>query len=99
MPVRVVTFQSQPGKLQDIIDLYNRWVVPMLKAQKGFQRAYLVTDAASNKGRSINFWETEANLMATETSEVYHYENAMTGGYLVGEINSEHFELSGEASA
>ena len=98
MPARVVTFQCRPGKMQEIIDLYDRWVVPMFKVQKGFQRAYLTTDADSGKGLSISFWETEPNLAASETSEVYHYGNAKAGGVLVGDINSEAFELSVDAS-
>ena len=71
----------------------------MFKVQRGFQRAYLTTDADSGKGLSINFWETEADLAASETSEVYHYSNAKAGGVLVGAIHSEAFELSVEASA
>ena len=99
MPARVVTFQCQPGKMQEIINLYDRWVVPMFKVQKGFKMAYLTTDAERSKALSISLWETEADLAKSETSEVYHYINAKAGGVLVGNLHSEAFELSVEASA
>ena len=57
MHVRAVTVQMQPGKMQEAIDLYRDSVVPAAKAQKGFQGAYLMTDASSGKGLSITGWE------------------------------------------
>ena len=72
MHVRAVTVQIQPGKMQEAIDVYKDSVVPAAKAQKGFQGAYLMTDASSGKGLSITFWDSEADMEAVES--IWYYQ-------------------------
>ena len=68
MHVRAVTVQIQPGKIQGTIDVYNDSGITAAKAQKGFQGAYLMTDATSVKGLSITVWESEADMLAGASS-------------------------------
>ena len=100
MHVRAVTVQIQPGKTQEAIDMYKNSVVPAAKAQKGFQGAYLMTDAGSGKALSITVWDSEADMMAGETSGGYYQEQiGKFGGLFTASPAIEHYELSVEVSA
>ena len=94
------TIQVQPGKMQEGIDIYNNSVVPAAKAQKGFRGAYLMTDANSGKALSITVWESEADVIAGESSGGYYQEQiAKFGSLMVGPPNLDHYEVSVETSA
>ena len=97
MHVRAVTVQIQPRKTQEAIDVYNASVVPAAKSQKGFQGAYLMTDASSGKGLSITVWESEADMEAGESSGYYQEQIGKFGSIFAGPPSREHYELSVEA--
>lgn len=99
MHCRAVTVQIQPGKTQEAIDIYNNSVVPVAKQQKGFQGAYLMTDAATGKGLSITVWETESDMVDGERSGYYQEQIARFGSLFSGAPVTDHYELSVEASA
>ena len=99
MHARAVTVQIQPGKTQEAIDVYNNSVVPAAKAQKGFQGAYLMTDASSGKGLSITVWDSEADMEAGESSGYYQEQIGKFGSIFAGPPTMGHYELSVEASA
>ena len=98
MHVRAVTVQIQPGKMQEAIDVYKDSVVPAAKAQRGFQGAYLMTDASSGKGLSITVWESEADMVAGESSGYYQEQIGKFGDIFAGPPSREHYELSVESS-
>ena len=99
MHVRAVTVQIQPGKTQEAIDLVKDSVLPAAKAQKGFQGFYLMTDASSGKGLAISVWDTEADMMAGESSGYYQEQIAKFGSLFAGPPTTDHYELSVESSA
>ena len=97
MHVRAATIQIQSGKMQEGIDIFKNCVVP---AQKGYQGSYLMTDASSGKVLAISVWESEADMMAGESSSGYYQEQiAKFGSIFAGSSNLEHYELSVESSA
>ena len=100
MHVRAATVQVQSGKMQEAIDIYNNAVVPAQKAQKGYQGSYLMTDASSGQALSISVWDTEADMLAGESSGGYYQQQvAKLGSLLTGAPALEHYELSSENSA
>ncbi len=98
MHVRAATVQIQSGKMQEFIKAYDS-LVPAIKAQKGYQGSYLMTDASSGKALAISVWETEADMLASESDSGYLPE-ALTkfAGLLGGSPEFEHYELSSENS-
>ena len=99
MHARAATVQIQSGKMKEAIDIYNT-VVLAAKAQKGFQGAYLMTDASSGKALSITVWESEADMMAGESSSGYLQEQvAKFGDLFAGPPDYDHYELSVDVSA
>ena len=81
MHVRAATGQIQPGKMQETINIYNN-SVSVVKAQKGYQGAYLMTDAASGKILYITFWESEADMLAGESIGGYYQQEVGRLGLL-----------------
>jgi heme-degrading monooxygenase HmoA len=65
MQARVLTVQIQPSKVDHMIDEYQRYA-DTLRQQKGFQGARQLVDRAANKLVSITFWETQADLEASD---------------------------------
>ena len=99
MHVRAATVQVQPDKVQEAIDVFKNSVVPAQKAQKGYQGSYLMTDASSGKGLAISLWESEADMMAGESSSGYYQEQiAKFGSLLTAPPTLDHYELSAESS-
>ena len=50
MHVRAATVHIQPGNMQELIDLYKDEMAPAVKAKKGFQGQYLMTDVSLSRG-------------------------------------------------
>ena len=99
MHVRAATIQFQSGKTQEAIDIFNNSVVPAQKTQKGYQGSYLMTDAGSGKCLSISVWETEADMLAGESSGGYYQQQlAKLASVIAGNPALEHYELSSENS-
>ncbi len=97
--VRAASVQIQQVKMQEAIDIYNDSVLAAVKAQKGFQGAYLMTDSDSGKALSITVWESEADMLAGEASGGYYNEQvAKFGSVMDGPPTLEHYELSVDAS-
>ena len=68
MFARLGIFQFNIDKLDEAVKRYEGRVIPALKSQKGFRRAYLITDRKVNKGISITFWDSEEDAIADEQS-------------------------------
>ena len=99
MHVRATTLQIQSGKMPEVIDIMNQ-VILATKAIKGFQGAYLMTDAASGKALAITVWESEADMLAGESSSGHVPEAiAKLGSLIAGSPDIDHYELSVDVSA
>lgn len=68
MFARFTTIQTLPGKLEEAAAIFRDSVIPAVKQQKGFHRALLLTDAATERAVSITVWDNEADQQASETS-------------------------------
>ena len=99
MHARVVTVQIQPGKTEEAIRIFRESVVPAAKQQKGFKSIMLLTDPNTGKGVSVGLWESEADLMASETSGYFREQLGKFGGLFLAPPVREVYEVSVQASA
>ncbi len=76
MYARVLTVQLQPGKKEEAIQLYRDSTVPSAKQLQGFKSALFLTDDTTGKGISITLWETEADLLSSESSGWFQEQSA-----------------------
>ena len=71
MHARVTTVQLRPDTVDASIGIYQQELLPIIKAQPGYQGVYLFTDRATGNGVSITLWTSEADAQAYETSGTY----------------------------
>jgi len=99
MYVRAANVSIRPGKMQEVIDLHNDSLIPAAKAQKGWRGSYLMTDAEGGKILSITVWESEADMLASESDGGYLKEQVARFDSVFAEPpNFSHYQLSAEAS-
>ncbi len=97
MYVRAANVSIRPGKMQEVIDLHNDSLIPAAKAQKGWQGSYLMTDTVNGKILSITVWESEEEMVASETGSGYLQEQVAKFDSVFAEPpNFSHYELSAE---
>ena len=78
MYARIIKFQLQPGKIDELVAIGTHSVAPMMQQQPGCKLITLLTDPAANTAMVVGFWESEADLLATEQNGVYQEQMAKT---------------------
>ena len=68
MHARVTSFTAESGKIDEIIKVTRDSVLPTLKKHKGFKNLLYLTNRDTNKCTAVVLWDTEADMMACETS-------------------------------
>lgn len=72
MIVKIGFFSSNPGDLEKGIQLWEAEMVPLLKKQQGFRKAYIATALDDEPGGLIfQIWETKENEDAWRSSPGY----------------------------
>ena len=94
MKARVFSVILQPGKLDELTDGVHEVVRTVAKQQPGFKNALLLTDSSTNKAIYISFWETEADLMASEASGYVREQLAKVMPLLIAAPVQEIYEVS-----
>lgn len=71
MYARLTTVMLRGDKLDEGIALYADSVVPAARAQAGNQGAWLLVDRSTGKGIALTVWDSEADMLAGESSGYY----------------------------
>jgi heme-degrading monooxygenase HmoA len=90
----VTVATTLPGKTDDVLRIERDSIVPACKQQKGFKGLYLLHDHKTNKGLTITFWETEADMRAAEVSGFYQQQVAKVKEVLAAPPVREEYEVS-----
>jgi heme-degrading monooxygenase HmoA len=94
MHARVVLATVQPGKTDEMIKVARDSILPAAKKQKGFKNWYMLTNRNTGKGIVIGIWNTEADMIANESSGFYKEQIAKVAPLLTGPPTMEHYEVS-----
>ncbi len=94
MKARVFNVIVQPGKLDELTVGVHEVVQTAAKQQPGFKNALLLTDSSTNKAIYISFWETEADLMASEANGYVREQLAKVMPLLIAAPVQEIYEVS-----
>lgn len=65
MYARHITFQYQPGKVDEALAVLREHVVPELQAIPGFQGATNLVNYDESRVVGITFWDTDVNLQGS----------------------------------
>ncbi len=94
MKAKVVRFQIKQGKSDEVIRLFEEFVVPGAMKQKGFIGGMLLTESHTENATSIALWETEADIKASEAGGYYAEWVAKLGDLLLRVPSREIYEVS-----
>ncbi len=71
MYARLTTMQIHTNKIEEMINIFNKSIVPAAKAQKGYCRLNLYLNQKSGEAVSVAVWENEGDARANEESLYY----------------------------
>lgn len=97
MHARVTTVQIRLDKLDEAIGIYRDSVTPAAQQQQGFQGVLLLTDRTTGKGLSVTLWDTEAAMMAGESSGYFQQQLAKFKDIFGAPPVREQYEVSVQA--
>ncbi len=97
MDARVTIAQVQPGKMDEGIQIVRDSLLPAPKQQPGFNGLWQLVDHSNKKTIAIPLWETEADLLAGETSGHYQAQIAKVASLLTAQPVREAYEVSVQA--
>jgi heme-degrading monooxygenase HmoA len=89
--------QVNPAKLAETADAIRTFqdaIVPAAQQQKGFKGSLLFTNPHTRKAISITLWETENDMMESETNEYFQEQIARIGSLLAGPGIVDHYQLT-----
>lgn len=94
MHARVILGKVKLDRQDEAIKIYKESVEPAAKEQKGFIRATLLTDLDTNKFISITIWETENDMIASESSGYLKKQLNKIAPLFVGPPSIQHYVVS-----
>ncbi len=63
--------QVRTNKIEEMINIFNKSIVPAAKAQKGYCQLNLYLNQKSGEAVSVAVWESEDDARANEESRYY----------------------------
>jgi hypothetical protein len=100
MHARAMIGQIKPEKLSEMdraIRTYQNSIVLAAQQQKGFKDALLLTNSHTGKAISITLWETEIDMMGSETNDYYQQQIEKIAWVLAGPGIVDHYLVSVQA--
>ncbi len=94
MNARVVTARLRPEKVDEAVGQYRTTVVPQAKQQKGYRGKLLFLNRDTRKALSITLWETESDMLASESSGYLQSQFSGLEDLFTEPPTTEHYEVS-----
>ncbi len=94
MHARVVTVHARPGKMDELIRVFEGLSLPDAKMHKGFRGMILLTDAETNKVVSVSIWENEAATKGSEDSGYLQTQVDRNKDIFDGPPTKEYYEVT-----
>lgn len=94
MHARVILGKVKHDKQDEAIMIYKEFIEPAAKAQKGFKRMHLLTDPDTSKFISISIWETEGDMIASESSGYLQQQLDKIAVLFVGPLTIQNYIVS-----
>ena len=93
MHARAVMVPVDPGKVDDMLKIWEESVLPAAKSQQGFKGALVLGDRTTGDGISITLWNSETDMATGESSGYYQEQLAKFGGIFKGKPDLKHYEV------
>ena len=94
MYARVTTFQIEPAKLDEALEVSRSSILPTMKQQQGFKGVLTLLDRQTGKATSITLWETESDLKAGESNGYYQQQVSKLASFVAAQPARESYEAT-----
>jgi quinol monooxygenase YgiN len=91
---QILQVALQPDTAQQVTDLFQHEVGPVLQQQPGFLTSRLLTNADTNRCLAVMLWDSEQHRDASDTSEALQQALARLQPYFDGAATLDHYELA-----
>jgi len=71
MFARLLRIKTKIERIDEAAKLFEESVIPSYKNQKGYKGAYFLTDRKTGVSIPITLWESEEDMLATESSHFF----------------------------
>ena len=92
MLARVTNIRFPPSVKVEVVAV-AQGLVQVLKEQRGFNGLQVMTNPNAGEGVMVSFWETEADVEASETSPSYIGQMSMMSSFLSERLAPETYEV------
>ena len=96
MYARVTSFQIEPSRLDEALEVTSNSILPVMKQQQGFKGVLTLVDRQTGKATSVTLWETEADLKAGESSGYYQQQVGRLVSFVTAPPTREVYEATVE---
>jgi quinol monooxygenase YgiN len=93
MHARVITHRAREGNLDRVIRVIRERIAPSARRQPGFVAFALMSDRKAGYVVSTSYWETEADMIASENAQYLQEQISYLIVYLVGMPEIKHYEV------
>lgn len=93
MHARISTLRPREGELEQVVRICREVVIPAAERQEGFLGSMLTSSSEAGKVLSISLWDTEADMLATESGEYLQEQVARLITLLAGPPTIEHHRV------
>jgi len=71
MYAQIISISIKPDKIDEFQELYEEYINPEIKTQKGYKNFYLLIDRENSKALSITLWDSQVDAEASEEVNLY----------------------------
>ena len=93
MHARMLKMQVRPEHIDDAARVFAEDVVPNCRNQAGYRGAYFLVDRKLAECVPISFWETEADMLATEENRFFQGQLVKLLGFFRHGLIRESYEV------
>ncbi len=93
MFARRISATVQSGGLEELVGFIEEIGATEVEQQPGFLGGILMSNTQSNAIASLTFWNTEAEMMATENTDEFTQRIAKVAHLLTSPRTIEHFDV------
>jgi hypothetical protein len=93
MHARFTTVVIKPEKIDEIISFIRDYDAAATKQQKGCKGLLYLLKRNTGKAIGISIWDTEADMIGSETSGFYDEQASKVEHLFAGPLTMEHYEV------
>ena len=71
MYAQLITISIKPDQIDEFKELYEEYINPEIKTQKGYKDFYLLVDREKSRALSITIWDDQESAEASEEINLY----------------------------